>query len=111
MTLNEQRCEVCRPGMKHLSDAESRQLMDELNAAWSLVGGHERIERTFKTPNFADAVALAVRVGFLAEVEGHHPDLHIGWGRLRVEIWTHHANGLTKNDFILAAKIDAMADS
>lgn len=110
MSLSEQRCEVCRPGMHHLSDDDCAKLMDEINSAWELTGGHERIVRSVKTTDFASAVALAVQVGFIAEVEGHHPDLHVHWGRLGIEVWTHHAKGLTKNDFILAAKIDALID-
>lgn len=54
------------------------------------------------------AMTLANKIAEIAEQEGHHPDLHIRWGELRVEIWTHAVNGLTENDFILAAKIDSL---
>lgn len=106
MTLSEQRCEVCRPGMAHLSDDESAELLDDIDDDWELVGGHERIRRSISTTDFSASMALAVQIGFIAEAEGHHPDLHVRWGRLGVEVWTHHADGLTRNDFILAAKID-----
>ncbi|HVL81718.1 MAG TPA: 4a-hydroxytetrahydrobiopterin dehydratase [Actinomycetota bacterium] len=111
MELSAQRCEVCRPGMQHISDEEALELMPEIDPAWELVGGHERIRREVATGDFAAAMALAVHVGFLAEAEGHHPDLHVRYGRLVIEVWTHHAHGLTRNDFILAAKIDRLIAS
>jgi len=67
---------------------------------------HTRIERMFAFQDFAGALAFANRVGEIAEREGHHPDLHVGWGRCGVEIWTHKINGLTESDFYLAAKAD-----
>ena len=106
MALSDQRCEVCRPGMRHLSDQECAELMREVHADWQLVGGHERIRRDIETSDFSASMALAVQIGFIAEAEGHHPDLLVHWGRLGVDVWTHHAEGLTRNDFILAAKID-----
>lgn len=108
MELSEQRCEVCRPGMPHISDEEAQELMSQVDEAWELEGGHSRIRLNVRTSDFSQAMALAVRVGFIAEAEGHHPDLRVHWGRLGIEIWTHHADGLTRNDFVLAAKIDRM---
>lgn len=66
--------------------------------------GH--IERTFEYPDFLGALAFANAVGEIAERHQHHPDLHVGWGRCRVEVWTHSADGLTSLDFDLAAAID-----
>ncbi len=73
---------------------------------WSLEGG--RLRRAFAFPDFAGALALANRVGALAEAAGHHPDLRVGWGRLEVELWTHDAGGLTELDLDLAASISAL---
>jgi 4a-hydroxytetrahydrobiopterin dehydratase len=81
-------------------------LTREIDASWQVVDGHAKIRRRVKTTDFAAAMALAVRVGFLAEAEGHHPDLHVHWGRLVIDLTTHAAKGLTRNDFVLAAKID-----
>lgn len=106
MTLAEERCEVCRPGTPHLSDEAALGLTSEVDDAWEIVGGHEKIRRRVKTKDFASALALAVRIGMIAEAEGHHPDLHVHWGRLVVDLTTHAAKGLTRNDFVLAAKID-----
>lgn len=108
MTLAEQRCEVCRPGMQHLSDDEVSQLQGEIDPAWEVVDSHAKLRRRIRTYDFGESMALAVRIGYIAEAEGHHPDLHVHWGRLVVDLTTHAAKGLTLNDFILAAKIDAL---
>ena len=71
--------------------------------------GFERehhLARTFTFPDFAQALAFVNRVGAIAEDQGHHPEVHLAWGWVRVGIWTHKVDGLTKSDFILAAKID-----
>jgi 4a-hydroxytetrahydrobiopterin dehydratase len=76
-----------------------------LDDGWQLnANGH--LERTYPQQNFAQAMALANQVADLAEVEGHHPDLYIAWGKCKVEIWTHKINGLTESDFYFAAKAD-----
>jgi len=71
--------------------------------------GHQQIARTFRTRDFVGAVDLVNRITPVAEAEGHHPDLFVTWGRVRVQLWTHVAGGLTENDFVLAAKIDQIA--
>jgi 4a-hydroxytetrahydrobiopterin dehydratase len=106
VTLAQERCEACRPGTPHLSDDEAGALAAEIDGEWEVVGGHEKLRRRVKTSDFAESMALAVRIGYLAEAEGHHPDLHVHWGRLVVDVTTHAAKGLTRNDFVLAAKID-----
>jgi 4a-hydroxytetrahydrobiopterin dehydratase len=75
---------------------------------WQAVRDHHLVKE-FRFPNFALALAATNRVGALAEEQGHHPDLHLSWGMLRVEIWTHKVDGLTESDFVLAAKIDEVA--
>ena len=104
MTLSKERCEVCRPGMRPLDETQMRELAAQLASEWTTDGG--RLQRTVRVDGFAPALALAVHIGMLAEAEGHHPDLHVAWGRLHIELWTHAADGLTRNDFVLAAKID-----
>ena len=99
---------MCRPGTPHLDDDQARQLAHELDAAWDVVGGHAKLRRRVKTADFASSMALAVRIGMLAEQEGHHPDLHVHWGKLVIDLTTHAAGGLTRNDFILAAKLDEL---
>jgi 4a-hydroxytetrahydrobiopterin dehydratase len=70
--------------------------------------GIARLERAFGFPTFADALAFTNRVGTLAEAEGHHPALLTEWGRVTVTWWTHKIRGLHRNDFIMAAKTDAL---
>jgi 4a-hydroxytetrahydrobiopterin dehydratase len=106
MGLAQERCEVCRPGMPHIDEGEATQLRAEIDEGWDVVGGHEKLRRRVKTSDFGESMALAVQIGFIAEAEGHHPDLHVHWGRLVVDLTTHAAKGLTRNDFVLAAKID-----
>ena len=72
---------------------------------WRVVDHHE-LSKTFLFPDFQTALAFVNLVGALAEEEGHHPDLHLAWGRVDVRTSTHDAGGLTENDFILAAKVD-----
>jgi 4a-hydroxytetrahydrobiopterin dehydratase len=72
------------------------------------VDGVRRLERLFTFTNFRRALDFTMAVGELAEREQHHPDIHLAWGRVRVETWTHKIRGLHANDFILAAKTDAL---
>ena len=70
--------------------------------------GHQELAKTFKFPDFVQAVGFVDQITPVAEAEGHHPDLEVSWGRVRVRLWTHTARGLTENDFVLAAKIDRL---
>jgi 4a-hydroxytetrahydrobiopterin dehydratase len=80
------------------------------NGAWARDGrdGHDGLARTFTFPDFASALAFAVRVGMLAEKRDHHPDLMVGWGKARVFWTTHDADGITQLDLDLAAGTDAI---
>jgi 4a-hydroxytetrahydrobiopterin dehydratase len=72
------------------------------------VDGVPRLERTFRFPDFAAALAFTDRVGALAEEQGHHPALLTEWGRVTVSWWTHKIGGLHRNDFVMAARTDAL---
>ena len=103
MSLADQECIPCRGGVPPLSDEKVQALLRELGDDWSLDdSGH--LSRTFEFDNFVAAIGFANRVGEIAEDQNHHPDLHVGWGKCRVEIWTHKIDGLTESDFFLAAK-------
>jgi 4a-hydroxytetrahydrobiopterin dehydratase len=106
-SLANEKCVPCHGGVPALRGKELHALERELGDGWQVVGEHH-LEREFRFPDFAQALAFTNRIGALAEEEGHHPDIHLGWGHVRVEIWTHAINGLTRNDFVLAAKIDAL---
>jgi 4a-hydroxytetrahydrobiopterin dehydratase len=105
MSLADQRCVPCRGGVPPLPQGRADELLKQLEPGWALNGaGH--LERRYEFKDFAAAMAFANRVGDIAEEQGHHPDLHVSWGRVGVEIWTHKIDGLTESDFFLAAKAD-----
>ena len=105
MSLADKICVSCRGGVPSLESQKIKELLGQLESGWTLNDqGH--IERTYEFPNFADALAFTNRVGNVAEIEGHHPDLYLAWGKCKVEIWTHKIQGLTESDFFLAAKAD-----
>jgi len=105
MALADQQCIPCRGGVPSLPRARIDSLLMELEGGWALnSAGH--LWRDYEFKGFAAALAFANRVGAIAEQQGHHPDLHVAWGRCGVEIWTHKINGLTESDFYLAAKAD-----
>jgi 4a-hydroxytetrahydrobiopterin dehydratase len=108
MTLSKESCIPCRGGVPPLPAAEAEELRRQLADGWQIVNGHH-LEREVRFPDFAGSLAMANRVGALAEEEGHHPDLLVAWGKLRIQIWTHAIEGLTRSDFVLASKIDDLA--
>jgi 4a-hydroxytetrahydrobiopterin dehydratase len=99
-------CVPCRGGVPPLQGEELKKLAAQLDD-WNVVNEHH-LERAFKFPDFRTALSFTNRVGELAEEQGHHPDIHLSWGRVAVTIWTHKIDGLTESDFILAAKIDRL---
>lgn len=107
MELAEKKCEACEGGMSLLARDEAERLREQ-TPQWDI--RDDTIERTFKFHNFIEAMKFAVRIAKIAEEENHHPDLHVSWGKLRVELTTHSIGGLSTNDFILAAKIDKLEE-
>jgi 4a-hydroxytetrahydrobiopterin dehydratase len=105
--LAKRHCQACVPGTPPIEEARAVELEAQLDPAWSREGT-TRLRREFRFRNFRDAFGFTARVALLAESEGHHPDLELGWGRVAVTLTTHAAGGLTDNDFILAAKIDRL---
>ncbi len=107
--LADRNCVPCRGGIPPLKGntlAEiHRQLADP--EQWKIVNEHHLV-RTFKFPDFRSALAFVNRVGEVAEAQGHHPDILLGWGKAEITTWTHAVDGLTESDFILAAKIDRL---
>jgi len=108
-TLTETGCVPCRGGTPPLGSAQVEELLRQV-PEWRVVEteGILRITRTFSFDDFRQALAFTVSVGELAEREQHHPDIHLGWGKVRIEVWTHKIRGLHENDFIIAAKADAI---
>jgi len=106
MNLNEKSCKSCVTGSECLSASQITQLMPEVSG-WSLE--KKKIARSFKFEDFKTALWFVNEVGQLAEQENHHPDIQLSWGKVVLELSTHSADGLTENDFIMAAKIDQLA--
>jgi 4a-hydroxytetrahydrobiopterin dehydratase len=107
--LASERCASCRPDSPAVSEAELPALLREI-PGWRVVerDGVRRVERVFTFPDFAAALAFTNRVGAAAEAEGHHPALLTEWGRVTVTWWTHAIHGLHRNDFVMAARTDAL---
>jgi 4a-hydroxytetrahydrobiopterin dehydratase len=100
-------CEGCEPGTPPLSEPEAAELAAQV-PGWQRES-NRALRREFSFPNFRDAFGFVARVALIAEAENHHPEIELGWGRTAFELTTHAASGLTRNDFILAAKIDRLA--
>lgn len=111
-SLVSERCVACRRDAPRVTTAEIEELKREV-PGWSLVerDGILRLERVFHFADFAAALAFTDRVGALAEAEGHHPAILTEWGRVTVTWWTHKIHGLHRNDFVMAAKADALEKS
>lgn len=105
--LASEKCIPCHGGVPALTGGELRELDRELGGGWTIVEEHH-LEKEWQFPDFVQALAFTNKVGALAEEEGHHPDIFLAWGKVRITIWTHAANGLTRSDFVLAAKIDRL---
>jgi 4a-hydroxytetrahydrobiopterin dehydratase len=101
---------ACQPGAPRATEAETGELLGQI-PDWQVLEreGVKRLERRFAFPDFAAALAFTNRVGAIAEAEGHHPALLTEWGRVTVSWWTHAIRGLHRNDFVMAAKTDAVA--
>ena len=109
MNLAIKTCAPCRGGVPPLTREEAERFLAEA-PGWSLIEAGTKIEKTYRFKNFAEALAHANGIGALAEAEFHHPVVvSFGWGFCGVVLQTKKIKGLHENDFILAAKIDALA--
>ena len=106
--LASEHCEACEKGTPPLPEEEAAKLAEEV-PEWQR-DGNQRLHREFSFPNFRDAFGFVARAALIAESEGHHPDIELGWGRAAFFLTTHAANGLTRNDFVMAAKLDRLAE-
>jgi 4a-hydroxytetrahydrobiopterin dehydratase len=102
--LAEKTCVPCRGGVPRLTPDEVRPLQAQVKD-WGVINNHH-LEREFTFTDFKTALDFTNKVGAIAEEQGHHPDIYLAWGKVRITIWTHKIDGLTESDFILAAKID-----
>jgi len=100
-------CKPCEGGLPPLSGEESRGLLSKLNS-WELAPDNSEIHRTFRFKNFHQTMAFVNALAWIAHQEDHHPDLEVGYSRCVVRYSTHAIGGLSENDFICAAKVDAL---
>jgi len=109
MLLTTQNCEACKKGAPLATDEEIRAYLVQLQG-WEIIDidGVSRLNKTYQLKNFKQALQLTNQIGEIAEQEGHHPAILTEWGRVTVSWWTHKIGGLHVNDFIMAAKTDAL---
>jgi 4a-hydroxytetrahydrobiopterin dehydratase len=105
--LAREKCIPCHGGEPPMKGRLLEELEDELGNGWRVIVEHH-LEKEFEFPDFASGLAFVNKVGALAEEEGHHPDVFLAWGKVRITIYTHKVDGITRSDFILAAKIDQL---
>jgi 4a-hydroxytetrahydrobiopterin dehydratase len=106
--LAQKKCVPCEDGVPPLTPRQAGELLKQLSPEWMLVDSGRLLARSFTFKNFKQTMAFVNRVADIAEAEGHHPDMSVGYGTLGIELTTHAIDGLSENDFILAAKIDAL---
>ncbi len=104
-TLTQKSCVPCRGGVPPLKGQKITELFSQLKEGWQVIKEHH-LEKSYLFPDFNNALLFTLKVGNLAEYEGHHPDIHLSYGKVTLSIWTHKIDGLSESDFILAAKCD-----
>src|SRR4051812_3447119 len=105
--LSKKECIPCKKDAPPLKGDDLQKLYSQLGKGWSIIDEHH-LEKSYSFPDFKTALAFTNKVAEIAEKEGHHPDIHLSYGKVKIIIWTHKNNGLTENDFILAAKCDIL---
>jgi 4a-hydroxytetrahydrobiopterin dehydratase len=108
VSLAEKNCVPCRGGVPPLDADAVAGYLKQLEPGWESPRNHHLV-KSYKFPDFKSALAFVDRVGAMAEEQGHHPDLYLAWGKVRVEVWTHKIDGLTESDFVFSAKCDGLA--
>jgi 4a-hydroxytetrahydrobiopterin dehydratase len=106
-SLADRKCKPCQEGTLPVKGEDLKRLHDQLSKGWNVIGEHH-MEREFKFKDWPKAQDFTNQVGDLAQQEDHHPDILLQYGKVKVTLWTHKINGLSENDFILAAKIDRL---
>lgn len=105
--LSKKNCVPCKKGMPPLEGESLHHFYEQLASGWNLIDEHH-LEKEYTFPNFKEALSFTNKIAAIAEQEGHHPDIHLSYGKVKIVLWTHKINGLSENDFILAAKCDGI---
>lgn len=105
--LADKQCVPCNGVVPPLKGQELERLARELDGGWQVVE-ERQLEKEYRFKDFREALDFTNSIGELAEAQGHHPDIYLAWGKVKLTIWTHKINGLTESDFVLAAKADKL---
>jgi 4a-hydroxytetrahydrobiopterin dehydratase len=103
-------CEPCKGDVSPMQRGEILVMLDELRGGWKVPEDHH-LEKVYKFKDFAEALDFTNIVGGIAEEQGHHPDIHLAWGKVKVTVWTHKIDGLTESDLVFAAKVEETHES
>jgi 4a-hydroxytetrahydrobiopterin dehydratase len=107
MDLTKKKCVPCEGNIPPLNEKQVAEFRKEVGEDWS-VHENKKIKKEYLFKNYGQTMAFVDRVAGLAEAEGHHPVMHVYYSKVEIELWTHAINGLSENDFIMAAKIDLL---
>lgn len=105
--LSKKNCLPCKGDTPPLKGDQLASFYVQLKKGWQVIDEHH-LEKTYPFPDFRSALSFTNKVGELAEREGHHPDIYLSYGKVKISLWTHKINGLSESDFILAAKCDEL---
>jgi len=105
--LAQKQCIACEGGVEPLKGEALEKLLKQLGNDWEVIDEHH-LEKQYKFKDFREALEFVNRVGEMAEAQGHHPDIYLAWGKVKLTVWTHKIKGLHESDFILAAKADCL---
>lgn len=109
MDLLSKKCVPCEVGMPPMSKEEAGEMLKEVEG-WEILDGSAKlaISKKFKFSTYMEGIEFVGKIAKVAEEQDHHPDLEVGWRRVTVNFMTHNIGGLSENDFVMAAKIDAI---
>jgi 4a-hydroxytetrahydrobiopterin dehydratase len=108
MNLLDQKCVPCEGGVEPMTKMDAESMRDFHVKDWEIAEDAKQISKKFVFKNFKEALEFVNKVGAIAESEGHHPDIELGWGKVAITLTTHAIGGLSQNDFIVAAKINVI---
>ncbi|MDX9973509.1 MAG: 4a-hydroxytetrahydrobiopterin dehydratase [FCB group bacterium] len=107
--LAQKECQPCKGGIPPLKGQELNDLQARLGGDWKVVNEHH-LENHYDFDDWMQAADFTHRVAQIADEQNHHPDIHLSYGKVKIEIWTHKIDGLTESDFVLAAKVDEVRE-
>lgn len=108
--LKQKKCESCEGIGQALNAEQIKNVKSQLNKEWQVSADSKQIKRSFSFANFYETMAFVNAMAWIANQENHHPDLEVGYNYCHVTFMTHALQGLSLNDFICAAKVDALLE-